>query len=274
MLYGELLPMLPGFLESALLRCPYIYDFDDAFYLKYKQGKFGVFRTILGAKFDRVMRSAAAITAGNHELQSYALRHNTCAHYLPTVVDTKRYRPCPELRGSHPLTVGWIGSPSTAPYLSQLATPLALIARESPLRFVVIGGKAPNIPGVEVIEHGWSEAEEVRLINTFDIGVMPLPDDAWARGKCAFKLIQYMACGVPVIASAVGANKTVVTDGCGLLVSDIDGWVRALRTLRDDAQTRCAMGQAARLRVDQNFSLHRAVPVLASVLAAAAKETL
>ena len=84
---------------------------------------------------------------------------------------------------------------------------------------IVIGGKAPRIPGVAVEEIAWNEADEVAQLNGFDVGVMPLPDDDWARGKCAFKLIQYMACGVPVIASRVGANIDVVTADCGVLVS-------------------------------------------------------
>ena len=103
--------------------------------------------------------------------------------------------------------------------MPELVQPLAALGAEAPLRFVVIGGKAPAISNVEVVELPWQEHTEVDLINTFDVGIMPLPDDDWARGKCAFKLIQYMACGVPVVASAVGANVDVVDADCGLLAS-------------------------------------------------------
>jgi glycosyltransferase involved in cell wall biosynthesis len=270
MLHCELFPLLPGWVERAMLRRPYVYDFDDAFYLRYQGGKMGLVRPLLGEKFDTVMAGAAAITAGNHVLADYAARHNLNTQYLPTVVDTKRYKQAQESRGKGVFTVGWIGSPSTAPYLSDLVSPLSKLAEEGRIRFVVIGGKAPNIPNVDVVEMNWSEETEVDLINSFDVGVMPLPDDAWARGKCAFKLIQYMACAVPVVASPVGANVELVSNGCGLLATTSDDWIEAIRLLRDQPRKRVDMGQAGRERVEQRYSLHVNLPVLASVLRQAA----
>jgi glycosyltransferase involved in cell wall biosynthesis len=169
-------------------------------------------------------------------------------------------------------TVGWIGSPSTAPYLSEIVRPLSVIGAEGPVRLVVVGGKAPTIPKVSVQEIPWSEATEVAEINRFDVGIMPLPDNDWTRGKCAFKLIQYMACGVPVVASAVGANVDVVDADCGLLASKPESWVQALRTLRDDSGLRRRMGEAGRERVVEHYSLHAALPVLADVIHKVAKK--
>ena len=263
--YCELFPLMPGWIERALLREPYLYDFDDAFYLKYRSGRLSLLHPLLGRKFDTVMQGAAAITAGNATLANYARTHNSQTRLLPTVVDTGRYRPVS--REANPqFTVGWIGSPSTAPYLAELAGPLATIARDGPVRLIVIGGKAPRIPGVAVEEIAWSEADEVAQLNGFDVGVMPLPDDDWARGKCAFKLIQYMACGVPVIASRVGANADVVTADCGVLVSSAQEWVEALRLLRDQPGRRQAMGEAARTRVEEDYSLSRNLPLLAQTI--------
>lgn len=270
MLHCELFPLLPGWLERVLLRKPYIYDFDDAFYLRYKTGRMRLARPVLGGKFDTVMAGAAAVTAGNRVLEQYAGQHNASTHYLPTVVDTERYRPDPERRGKGVFTVGWIGSPSTAPYLAEIAAPLSTIAQEGTVRLVVIGGKAPAVPGVEVIEVAWSESAEVDLINSFDVGVMPLPDDEWARGKCAFKLIQYMACAVPVVASPVGANVDLVTSESGLLASTPEEWVEAFRVLRDQPRKRAEMGLAGRERVEQHYSLRVNLPVLAGVLQQAA----
>ena len=264
-LYGELLPLVPGWVERSLLPQPYIYDFDDAFYLKYRSGKLGVMRPFLGNKFDTVIAGAAAVTAGNNTLATYARGINSNTRLLPTVVDTERYVPAPRPRNDI-FTVGWIGSPSTAPYLSELVGPLSRLGQESPVRLVVIGGKAPSIPNVNVVEVEWSEHTEVGLINSFDVGVMPLPDDDWARGKCAFKLIQYMACAVPVIASRVGANIEVVQSDCGFLATDELDWVRALRLLRDESSTRQQMGEAGRVRVEQYYSLHRNLPVLVEVI--------
>jgi glycosyltransferase involved in cell wall biosynthesis len=267
MLYGELLPLVPGAVETALMRLPFIYDFDDAFYLKYRLSRFAPVRTLLGGKFDRVMQGAAHVTAGNQVLASYASRQNANTHLLPTVVDTKRYQPMPELRNAGVFTIGWIGSPSTAEYLAQLVEPLASLGLDGPVRFVVVGGKSPAIPNVEVVELPWSEDAEIRLINTFDIGVMPLPDTDWARGKCAFKLIQYMACGVPVVASPVGANKAVVRNDCGILAGTVQEWTEAFRKLRDAGHARRqAMGEAGREHVEKEYSLARTLPRLADVL--------
>ena len=265
MLHCELFPLMPGWLERAMIRLPYIYDFDDAFYLKYRSGRLGIAKPLLGNKFDAVIGGAAAVTAGNQVLRKYSSQYNANSRYLPTVVDIGRYVPL-SIKGSDMFTVGWIGSPSTAPYLDELVGPLSVFGKEGPVRLVVIGGKAPVIPNVTVVELGWKEESEVELINSFDVGVMPLPDDDWARGKCAFKLIQYMACAVPVIASRVGANAEVVNDECGLLVATPDEWVEGLRMLRDQSGKRTAMGQAGRERVVQHYSLDRNLPLLGAVI--------
>ena len=266
MLQCELIPLMPGWLERALICKPYIYDFDDAFYLKYRKGRMRWASPLLGEKFDTVMSGASAVIAGNHVLADYARQHNVSTFYLPTVVDSMRYLPNTESRGSHVYTIGWIGSPSTAPYLSDIIAPLSALGQEGSVRFVVIGGRAPNIPNVSVVEIEWNEHTEIDLVNSFDVGVMPLPDDDWARGKCAFKLIQYMACAVPVIASPVGANVDVVTAECGVLASTSQEWLEALRLLRDQPVTRMRMGEAGRARVLQHYSLHKNLPVLAEVI--------
>jgi glycosyltransferase involved in cell wall biosynthesis len=266
MLHCELFPLMPGLMERVLIRRPYLYDFDDAFYLKYRSGRMRLASPLLGRKFDSVMEGAAAVTAGNHVLAGHARQHNDNTHDLPTVVDTTRYLPQTHGRNSQVFTVGWIGSPSTAPYLSELAVPLSAIGQEGPVRFIVIGGRAPFIPNVSVVEIDWNENTELDLINSFDVGVMPLPDDDWARGKCAFKLIQYMACAVPVIASAVGANIDVVNEDCGLLASTQQEWTDALRQLRNEPATRAHLGEAGRARVEQSYSLHHNLPMLADVL--------
>ena len=260
----ELFPLLPGVIESRLLRIPYIYDFDDAFFLKYRQERFRRL-FFLKDKFAPVLSHAAAVLAGNHYLADYAKQLNPATTFLPTVVDTDRYVHLPSERDDI-FTVGWIGSPSTSVYLRALALPLAQLGREGPVRFIVVGGRCEAIDGVEVVNLPWEEATEVRLINTFDVGVMPLSDDEWARGKCALKLIQYMACGVPVIASPVGANLDVINDSCGLLASDSDAWLGGLRRLRDDRALRRDMGVAGRQCVEQFYSLRTALPVMTNAI--------
>lgn len=265
-LHCELFPLMPSCIERVLLRVPYIYDFDDAFYLKYRNPRFGALSPFLRNKFDNVIRRASAITAGNNVLKHYAERFNSRTFLLPTVVDTIRYTVTEVRQPDGPFVVGWIGSPSTVPYLQSLIQPMSTLGREGPVRFIVIGGKAPEIPNVEVIEVAWSEDTEVDMLNQFDVGVMPLPDDDWARGKCAFKLIQYMACGVPVVASPVGANIDVVSKDCGLLAGSAEEWVKSLRWLRDNPVARKAIGGFGRSRVVEHYSLGNNLPQLARVI--------
>ena len=261
----ELFPFIPWWIERFLLSIPCVYDFDDAFYLKYQTGIKSLLRPLLGEKFDSTISNAAAVTAGNTTLMKYAMERNANVELLPTVVDTAHYRPC-RRASNEEFTVGWIGSPSTAPYLGRLVAPLAQLGREAPLKLVVIGGKAPSIPGITIEEVPWSIESEIEHLNRFDIGVMPLPDNEWARGKCAFKLIQYMACALPVIGSRVGANIDVVQPDCGFLAaSDLD-WLDALRLFRDRPELRVTMGLAGRQRVEQHYSLHHNLPILAKVI--------
>jgi len=267
--YGDLLPLWPGWLERWLLKVPYIYDCDDAFHLKYRLGGLHRLELLLGAKIDLMMAAAVAITAGNAELVAHARRFNASVSLLPSVVDTEHYRPASPQRaapGDQPLTVGWIGSPSTAPYLQELVAPLERLALERPVRLLVVGGPAPVASGVEVIEQPWALEQEVHLIQQFDVGVMPLPDTAWARGKCAYKLIQCMACGVPVIASPVGANVDAVPPACGILARHADDWLTAFRVLAADPGLRSTMGAAARQWVEERYSLRSALPVLSGLI--------
>ncbi len=271
--YCELLPLLPGWLERQLLNIPFIYDCDDAFYLKYRQGRLRWLQPLVGGKSQRMMAAAVAVTAGNAELAAFARRFNSNLTLLPSVVDTDQMRPPSEGSRNHqdqPFTVGWIGSPSTAPYLQLLVEPLQQLARERPVRLLVVGGSAPAIPGVEVIEQPWSLEQELPLIQQFDVGVMPLPDTPWARGKCAYKLIQCMACAIPVIASPVGANVDAVPPSCGILANSSEQWLVAFRQLAADPEMRHRMGAAGRQWVEERYSLRAALPILTSVIRRAA----
>jgi glycosyltransferase involved in cell wall biosynthesis len=264
-LYGELFPLMPAWVERLILSKPYIYDFDDAFFLKYRRGKLVKMQFLLGNKFDKVISGAAAVTAGNAYLAEYARAFNQKTHILPTVVDTSVYVPDHQ-HIDDVFTIGWVGSPSTAPYLSQLIKPLSALGREVPVRLIVIGGKAPDIPNVEIMEVPWSEKTEIAWINRFDVGIMPLPDDEWAKGKCAFKLIQYMACGVPVVASKVGANIDVVENDCGFLVEHEKEWIEVLSLLREKKDYRVILGQMARNKIEKQYSLMFAQQKLISVI--------
>ena len=260
-LHCELLPLLPGLLECGLLRVPYIYDFDDAFYLKYRSGCLGLLKSFLSHKFDSVIKSAAAVAAGNLELVRYAKIHNSNTHYMPTVVNTDRYTPATNKVDGEYLTIGWIGSPSTSKYLQTIAPALSEICIYKAAMMRVIGSGPIVLSGVPVDLLPWNEETEVADIQAFDVGIMPLPDEPWTRGKCGFKLIQYMACGLPVVASPVGANLDIVEHGVnGFLADTRDEWIHALTTLQNDPELRRRMGEAGRRKVETHYSLQVTAP--------------
>jgi|APSaa5957512576_1039674.scaffolds.fasta_scaffold01114_9 glycosyltransferase involved in cell wall biosynthesis len=266
----ELFPFLPGWVERKLLKIPYIYDFDDAFYLRYKTKSFSFRSLFLSSKFDAVINGASMVTAGNAVLKKYAERLNLNVSILPTVVDTNRFVPIIKSPGET-FNIGWIGSPSTSVYLNELIKPLSLFGIEAKVIFTVIGGDVPHIPNIEVKRVDWSELTEVDYINTFDVGVMPLPDNEWAQGKCAFKLIQYMACSIPVIASPVGANCTVVDSGSGLFADSPESWINAFRYMSENSERRKQMGRHARKRIIDNYSIPCNTPILEEIILSISK---
>ena len=266
LIHCELLPLLPAWVEACLIKTPYIYDFDDAWYLRYRVGRFKWLAPFYGSKLDTVIKNATAVTAGSSYLASYAARLSKNVTVLPSVVNTHLFSCHREQIKNGVFTLGWIGSSSTEEYLSILVTPLAMLGEEARLRFVVIGGRAPAIANVEVLELPWDADREVDLIRTLDVGLMPLPDNDWTRGKCAFKLVQYMACGLPVIASRVGANMELVTEECGFLVETVQEWLDSLRWMRDHSIERQEMGIRARARVLEAYSLEKNLVTLAQVI--------
>jgi glycosyltransferase involved in cell wall biosynthesis len=268
----EALPWLPAWFEKWLLRgVPYVLDFDDAIFHGYDLHRSSWVRRILGRRIDRLMAGARLVVAGNEYLARRARAAGApWVEQLSTVVDLDRY---PAKSGDSSTAPGakprivWIGSPSTAQYLSLIAEPLALLAREQPFILRVIGGGALSMPGVEVEVVPWSLETEAAAIAECDAGVMPLRDTPWEQGKCAYKLIQYMACGLPTVASPVGANCEVVVGGeTGFLADTPANWIDALRRLLRDGALRQRLGAAGRARVEAEYCLQYAAPELSKWL--------
>lgn len=270
----EALPYVPHWLEQALMprEVPYVVDYDDAVFHNYDLSARSWVRRLLGSKIDRVMAGAAAVICGNDYLADRARQAGAArVERLPTVVDADQYLFAPRPENSEPV-IGWIGSPMTAKYLQVIAPALAAVCADGKARIRLIGSGPVDLPGVPVDVIPWSEATEVEEIRRFDVGVMPLPDTPWERGKCGFKLIQYMACGLPVVASPVGVNSEIVEEGGnGFLAANHDDWVRALTSLRDDALLRQRLGAAGRDKVERQYSLQVTGPRLAKLLAEAAR---
>ena len=266
----ELLPYCPALLERWLKwrGCKLVFDYDDAIFHQYDTNPNLWVRYLLGGKIASVMKMASTVIAGNEYLASYARRSGARdIEVLPTVIDLLRYRLKDEKCIPNVLTIGWIGSPSTARYLNEIAPALAEICKSGLARICLVGSGPIKLPGVPVEIIDWHEDYEVEYIRRFDVGIMPLPDEPWARGKCGFKLIQYMACGLPVVASPVGVNSEIVKNEVnGYLATTIDEWVIALNALLQNQQKRRQMGERGRQLVQEKYCLNITAPRLLEVL--------
>jgi glycosyltransferase involved in cell wall biosynthesis len=236
-----------------------IFDFDDA-----------IFLGSTSKHIEWICRHARWVTAGNEFLAQFARQFTERVTVLPTVVDTDAYAMRRPSSGGVPLRVGWLGSDRSIgetliPHLPMLAR----LQRELRFEFVVVSRPKPaiseHIPYWTFIE--WSPTVETRIAGLFDIGIMPLVDDAFQRGKCGCKLLQYMAAGLPVVASPVGINAQLIAHGDrGFLAGTEEHWRQTLGTLIADAGCRTRMGSAGRIFVEQKYSLRAWFPVLLRIV--------
>ena len=268
----ELFPYLPGWFESCLglTNIPYIIDYDDAIFHRYDISSRLFIRKILGNKLDPLLNDCFAVTAGNTYLADYCTKHGAKrVEIIPTVIDIDRYSYSKDPNGNE-FRIGWIGSPSTAPYLNLIVNPLRALANERPIRLVTVGAPPIEMPGVPLEQHSWSLENEASLISSCHVGVMPLSDTPWERGKCGYKLIQYMACGRPVIASSIGANTDIVQENVGFLADNDNAWLDALRTLATSPEIRSKMGAEARKLVENKYTQQIMLSTIHKILIEAA----
>lgn len=260
----EIFPNFPAWAERFLAwrKVPYVIDFDDAIFHNYDLAK-NPLKRLLKNKIGVAMRYAHLVTAGN----SYLARHAAVHHarriaLLPTVIDLRTY-PHVAPRENGPVVIGWIGSPFTVAFLEPLFPVLARLRERFSFELTVIGGEVDTKRHSYARNVAWSEQTEVNEIARFDIGVMPLSDGPWERGKCSYKLIQYMACGKPVVASPVGMNADVVQHGAnGFVAETPEQWFEALSRLLEDASLRREMGAVGRSRVEEKYCLQVTAPQL------------
>lgn len=264
-LQQEAFPWIPAWFETILIKSnvPVVVDYDDAFFHRYDQHKSMLVRLFLGEKIDMVMSKAEVVIAGNQYLADRALKNKSKkVIILPTVVDTEVYNtnlvPANKL-----FTIGWIGSPHTAKYLRIVENALCEVCKDGKSKVIIVGSKNIELSGIplEIIE--WNNSTEVKEIQHFDVGIMPLIDNSWERGKCGFKLIQYMACAKPVVASPVGVNNIIVKNNVnGFLANNEDEWVKYLTILKNDFDLRKIMGIEGRKLVEEQYSLQVNAPKL------------
>ncbi|WP_162946517.1 glycosyltransferase family 4 protein [Chitinophaga barathri] len=252
----ELFTYCPGFIEQLLLgKTAYVLDFDDNITARYLHHP--LLKKILGGKISTLAEKAALVTAGNHWYGSIFSR-TTRLKYLPTVVFFDRYQAQPAglEKSTKPVSIVWIGSPGTARYLTLLEKILASLASDHNIELVVIGANI-QIPNIPMRTLQWSAATEAEELSKCHIGIMPLEDTLWEKGKCGFKLIQYMAAGLPVVGSPLPANLEIITEETGFIANDLQEWGEHLSLLINSPELRETMGQAGRKRVKEHYSYER-----------------
>jgi glycosyltransferase involved in cell wall biosynthesis len=277
LIHREAYPIGPPLIERWLAsrRVPYIYDFDDAVYLpNTSEANRMVGFLKRPSKVAQIVSGATEVIAGNAHLGNYARRHSTHVNVVPTCVDTAVWVPRAEPGdpGAPPI-IGWIGTPTTTPYLLALHDVFTALAKEHRFTLRVSGSAAPIVmKGVDIVNEPWTLEREIGLFNTCDIGVYPLPNDEWTLGKCGLKAIQFMACAVPVVASPVGVNNEIIVDGVsGLLANTEADWLRHLRGLITDVEARGRIGAAGRARVEAQYSLTANAPAVVEIFQRAAR---
>lgn len=274
----EILPWVPYSFERMLLDSgrALVIDYDDAIFHRYDCHPSWIVRALLRRKINLLMRAATVVIVGNQYLATRARAADAQrVELLPSVIDLAQYRqkaPCDQRRG---FTVGWIGSPPySTRYLRSLEPVLRELSDVPGLSLANVGGTAWHPEGIAVENRPWTEDTEVQEMLRFDVGVMPLPDEPWERGKCGFKLVQYMGCALPVVASPVSANAEIVEHGrTGFLAATTKEWSDALRTLAADPELRARMGAAGLERCRSHYSLSVVAPRLVDILRGAIEET-
>lgn len=255
----ELFPYLPAWIEILLnkLGTKYIVDYDDAIFHNYDLNQNKWIRKLLGNKIDQVMNYSETTVVGNEYLANRAkLAGAKNIKVIPTVIDLNRYQAKSYDSLNSDIIIGWIGTKSTFKYVAQLKPVFEEITKIASVKIHLIGvGDDLNMPGL-VTPIKWTEDTEVEEICKFDIGIMPLIDSPWEKGKCAYKLIQYMACSLPVVASPIGMNAEVVKEN-GILANHKHEWIEALRKYILDEHLRENNGLVGRKKVEEKYCLQQ-----------------
>lgn len=259
-LQREMAPVGPPVFEwiaAKLLGARIIYDFDDAIWIPNvsEKNKMAGFAKCFW-KIKWICRWSHKVSVGNDFLAAYAKTHNPNVVYNPTCVDMEtRYNTTASLN-HRPVVIGWTGSHSSIPYLNGCVTALQELATKQAFRFLTICDRKPALPLDELEFVPWNSKTEIEDLLRMDIGIMPLKPDAWSEGKCGFKLIQYLALGIPALASPVGVNREIVEHGVnGYLCATKEDWITYLTVLLKDAEKRKSFGERGRQKMQSFYSL-------------------
>lgn len=263
-IHRECLPIGPPIIEfiiSRILQKKIIYDFDDAIWLpnNSEANRFIARWFKYHQKVKAICKMSYKVSAGNHFLAEYAKQVNDCVEVIPTTIDTDNYHnQIKTLSANQSLVVGWTGTHSTLIQISQIEEQLGQLQKEIPFELLLICNADPGFLNVEYRYQPWSAETEIKDLLQFDIGLMPLRNTDWERGKCGFKALQYMSLGIPCVASDVGANSNIIThDQDGILISPEKpgDWIWQIRELIKNPEKRKILGDAGRQTVLNHFSV-------------------
>lgn len=244
-----------------------IYDFDDA--LMYRSsGARNPYSLSRRFRFAYMMKRVNFVMAGNQFLKSQVIPYNPNVEVIPTSIDLSQYS---VKKGDHPeglITIGWLGSSSTLKYLRPLLPTLEKMFNGYPhFQLKIVCDRFLDSSYLPIIKKRWSSEEEEGDLKSFDIGIMPLSDDLWSRGKCGLKILQYQSVGVPVICTPVGVNRDIIEDGVnGFWAQDEDQWEKGLSKLIQEDGLRREMGLEGRKTVERGYSLEVNAPRILDVL--------
>lgn len=265
------------FLEEWIFKFkkPVIFDIDDALFLKSKDPESyeEIFVKLSKGNFrlNWTIKQAEYIFAGNKFLANYTKKYNKKTKIIPTVINTQRYKYIPEKeirkkKNKKELYIGWMGTSTNLDYLIKYLDVFKNIHKAHPNTKLIISTDkffyhqeiSNSIPTMFI---KWSKKNELQTLYTFDIGIMPLPNEPWVKGKCGFKLIQYMACGIPSVGSDIGANKEIIKDGVnGYLAMEKDEWIQKISNLLKDKKIRIEFSKKGRNTIEQKYSIRSVLP--------------
>ena len=259
-IHREMFPVGPPAFEwviTHLFPGKVIYDFDDAIWLNDPSEKKGIRSWIRGKyKVPYIIEWSNIISCGNEFLKNYASQFNSNAILNPTTINTEYHLKLPDTKPNKKIYIGWTGTYTTLLYLQQLEPVLKKIESEYDVGFLVIADKKPNTSLENFIFLPWERESEIEDLNRIDIGLMPLSDDDWSRGKCGFKLLQYMACEIPCLASPVGVNGEIIDQGKnGYLCRNDSDWYEKLKFLIENENIRMELGVNGRKKVVEKYSV-------------------
>lgn len=237
-------------------RVPIVFDFDDAVFVSYRSPSNGYLSYLkFASKTKTICRIASHVMVGNPYLAEYARQVNDRVTVIPTTIDTEKYRVPPRKEKNGPVVIGWTGSYSTVQHLDTLRGALKKLAARESFRLRVIGTPSYELDSVDVEAMQWRADTELEDLGEIDIGVMPLPDDRWSKGKCGLKALQFMALGIPTVCSPVGVNTDIIQDDVnGFIAGTEDEWVDKLSRLLRSEELRRRLGDAGRKTVEQTYS--------------------